>query len=107
MSDPFGSGPIGPTGPGPSSPGMVGDHGPRYPTPPGGSFLDLLKSSVNEVNHMQHNAGDKIRKYVTGEIGSLHEVMIASEEAGVAFNLLMQIRNQLMRAWDELHRMPV
>ena len=48
--------------------------------------------------------GDKVTKLVTGEISSIHEVMAATEEAGIAFNLLMQVRNQLMKAWGRTAR---
>jgi len=107
MVDPLGGSPSGPIGPGPSPTGTPGDFGPREPEIEGNSFIELLESSINEVNILQHNAGDKIQKLVTGEITSLHEVLIASEESGVAFNLLMQIRNKLLTAWNELRRMPV
>lgn len=107
MSDPFEQMPIGPIGPTPRTEGMPGQMGPSEPKAPGGSFVDLLANSVNEVNNMQMGAGDKIQKLVTGEISNVHEVMISVEEAGVAFNLLMQIRTQLMRAWSDLKRTPV
>ncbi len=107
MVDPLGGSPLGPKGPGPAEQGMPGAFKTKEPSEPGQSFVDLLKSSINEVNNMQSAAGSKMQKLVTGEISSIHEVMAATEEAGIAFNLLMQVRNQLMRAWDEIRRMPV
>ncbi|MBI1389408.1 MAG: flagellar hook-basal body complex protein FliE [bacterium] len=106
MADPFDQMPVGPSGPTPRTEGWQSVSVPE-PVPPGGSFVDMLKSSINEVNNMQWSAGDKVTKLVTGEIGSVHEVMIATEEASVAFNLLLQVRNQLMKAWSELKRTPV
>lgn len=107
MAEPLGGMPVGPYGPGPSEQGYPGEFGPKEPTVPGKSFVDLLKSSIDEVNNMQMAAGDKIQKLVTGEISSIHEVVVATEEASIAFNLLLQIRNQLISAWDELKRTPV
>lgn len=107
MADPLGALPVGPYGPGPSEQSTPAFIGQSDATPSGGSFVDLLKRSVNEVNNMQDAAGNKVQKLVTGEISSIHEVMIATEEAGIALNLLMQIRNQLLRAWNELKRTPV
>ncbi len=107
MVDPLGALPMGPIGPGPSEQGQIGEFGPKEPDVPGQSFVELLKKSINEVNNMQAAAGEKIEKLVTGEISSIHEVMAATEEAGIAFNLMMQVRNQLLKAWDELRRMPV
>lgn len=107
MLDPLGPMPLGPSGPGPVEPGKPGESAPREPAAPGQSFLELLKKSIDEVNTLQDQAGDKVQKLVTGETGNLHEVMIATEEAGIALNLLLQVRNQLLRAWDELKRIPV
>ncbi len=107
MVDPLGGSPSGPIGPGPTPTGSPSGFGPKEPDIKGNSFVELFESSINEVNHLQWNSGAKMRKLVTGEIESLHEVMIASEEAGLAFNLLMQIRNKLLTAWNELKRMPV
>lgn len=107
MSDPFEQMPVGPIGPTPRTEGMPGQMGPTEPKAPGGSFVDMLANSINEVNNMQMGAGDKIQKLVTGEISNVHEVMISVEEAGIAFNLLMQIRTQLMKAWNDLKRTPV
>jgi flagellar hook-basal body complex protein FliE len=42
---------------------------------------------------------------VAGEPVDLHEVMISSEEAGIAFDLMMEIRNKLLDAYQEIQRM--
>ncbi len=107
MVDPLRGSPSGPIGPGPTEQGQPGPSGLREPSAPGQSFVDLLKNSIWEVNNLQVSAADKVQKLVTGEISSVHEVMAATEEAGIAFNLLMQVRNQLVKAWDELRRTPV
>lgn len=107
MADLLGGSPQGPIGPGPATQGMPGEFRTKEPTVEGDSFLDFMKKSINEVNNMQSAAGSKVQKLVTGEIKSIHEVMVATEEAGIAFNLTMQIRNQLLKAWDELKRIPV
>lgn len=107
MSDAFKQMPVGPIGATPRAEGTAGPSGVREPRAPGESFVDLFEQSINEVNLIQNNAATKIQKLVTGEISNVHEVMIAAEESSVAFNLLLQIRNQLMRAWTELKRTPV
>ena len=53
------------------------------------------------------NAADIAEKFVLGEITDIHEVMIAAEEAGVALELVMEIRNKLIEAYQELMRMPI
>ncbi|MGC9327190.1 MAG: flagellar hook-basal body complex protein FliE [Candidatus Hinthialibacter sp.] len=107
MLDPLRSMPAGPVGPGSAEQVQSGEIGPKAPQASGDSFVELLKNSIDEVNNLQSSADDKIHKLVTGEISSIHEVIAATEEAGIAFNLLMRIRNKLMEAWNELRRMPV
>jgi len=74
MVDPLRGSPVGPYGPGPADHGTPGEFAPKEPSKPGHSFIDMLKSSVNEVNSMQLGAAGKVQKLVTGEISSLHEV---------------------------------
>jgi flagellar hook-basal body complex protein FliE len=68
-------------------------------------FNNLLSDMVNEVNELQHVAGDKEKQFLRGEISDVHEVMIAGEEASVAFSLLLEIRNKLLDAYREVMRM--
>jgi flagellar hook-basal body complex protein FliE len=68
-------------------------------------FGDLLKQMVNDVNELQHKAADKEKQFLRGEITDVHQVMIAAEEASVAFSLLMEIRNKLLDSYKEIMRM--
>jgi flagellar hook-basal body complex protein FliE len=72
----------------------------------GESFGDMLKSFVQDVNELQHNSADVEKKFLTGEITDVHEVMLAAQEASVAFELLMEIRNKLMESYQEIIRTP-
>ena len=69
------------------------------------SFATLLKDMVSEVSELQHTAADKENQFLKGEISDVHEVMIATEEASVAFSLLMEIRNKLLDSYREIMRM--
>ncbi len=86
---------------------------PRTFTPPSkpvegvGNFADTLKQFVNSVNDLQSKAGDSERAFLNGDIKDVHQVMIAVEEASVAFELLMEIRNKLLEAYQSLQRMPI
>jgi flagellar hook-basal body complex protein FliE len=73
----------------------------------GESFGDVLKGMLNETNQLQTNANDIAQKFATGEISDIHEVMIAAEKAGVSFELVLEIRNKLVEAYQELMRMQV
>ncbi|MBE7559980.1 flagellar hook-basal body complex protein FliE [bacterium] len=102
MVDPIRIPPISPL------PGTEPSGGPTAPRAPAGpSFAEILKKSLDEVNQMQNRAGEMQVKYVTGEINNLHDVMIAVEEANLAFQATMQIRNKILEAYQELMRMQV
>jgi flagellar hook-basal body complex protein FliE len=72
-----------------------------------GKFKDLLKQFVGSVNDLQQKAASTERSFLTGEISDVHEVMIAVEEASVAFELLMEVRNKLLESYQQIMRMPM
>jgi flagellar hook-basal body complex protein FliE len=69
------------------------------------SFKDLLQGLVSQVDTLQKDADNSLQGLVTGETTNLHDVTIKMEEAGVAFDLMMQVRNKLMEAYQELIKM--
>lgn len=71
----------------------------------GPDFREQLTAAIGEVNDLQLDVGDQTNRLVAGEPIDLHEVMISAEEAGVAFDLMMEIRNKLLEAYQELQRM--
>ena len=71
------------------------------------SFGEVLKNFLGEVNSLQKEAGQKVEELSLGGDVDLHEVMIKAEEAAIAFQLLLEIRNKLMDAYQELMRMQV
>jgi flagellar hook-basal body complex protein FliE len=92
---------------GPLTPPGSGLQSPTPTAPAGGSFGDLLSGLVNDVNDLQATAGEMRNQLISGEGGELHQVMIAAEEAGVAMELLIEVRNKLVDAYQQLMRMPV
>ena len=73
----------------------------------GDSFKNLLMKSINEVNEMQNEAEQATTDLMTGKTDNQAEVFNAVKKAGVAFDALMQIRNELMSAYDEVKQMRV
>lgn len=71
------------------------------------SFGDLLGQFVGGVNKLHHESADIQQAFLDGEPVELHQVMVKAEEAGVATELLLEIRNKLVDAYSELMRMPV
>jgi len=71
----------------------------------GESFGALLSGLVDRVDVLQKNADASIQGLVSGEETNIHNVAIKMEEAGVAFDLMMQVRNKLMEAYQEISKM--
>ncbi len=71
------------------------------------SFGSIFKDLISDTNKLQSDAARIAEKFALGEIADVHEVMIAAEKAGVAFELVMEIRNKLVEAYQEFMRMQV
>ncbi|MDH5774271.1 MAG: flagellar hook-basal body complex protein FliE [Nitrospirota bacterium] len=89
ISEPFGSSPVKKT--------ALGGQG----------FSDVLKNAVESVNAMQHEAGRLEDAVAKGENVNIHQAVIAGEKAGLSFRLLMQVRNKMIDAYQEVMRMQV
>ncbi|QDV27111.1 flagellar hook-basal body complex protein FliE [Aureliella helgolandensis] len=66
------------------------------------SFPDLLMSGVSQVNSMQHDADSQVHEMLTGGDVSQVEVLTAVQKADMAFRMLVQVRNKLMSAYEEI-----
>lgn len=65
----------------------------------GASFGDTLKQALGEVSAVQDNAQQVVQAFLRGDQVELHQVMAATEEAGIALELLVEIRNKLTEAY--------
>lgn len=75
--------------------------------PPSKDFKEYLLSSLDKVNELQNEADAGVQRLMTGETDNVAEVFSASRKAGVAFDLLMEIRNKLVDALTEINQMRV
>ncbi len=73
----------------------------------GGDFKSVLLNSLGEVNRLQTEADQGVQRMITGETDNVAEVMAAVNKAGIAFDLLMEIRNKLNDAYQEIQQMRV
>ncbi len=94
-----GAGVAGPLAPGrvPSLPGQ--DEGDQP------SFADALRRALGDVSELQGQAHDAIGGFLRGEPVEIHEVMAAAEEAGIALDMLIEIRNKLTEAYRSVIQM--
>lgn len=74
---------------------------------PGESFADTLKGAINTVDKLQKDADVKMQELVTGKSQNIHETMIAAEKADIALKLMVQVRNKIIDAYQEIMRMQV
>ncbi len=73
----------------------------------GDSFADMLQEQLNTVNELQRDAKEAIEDFMAGRRNDVESVMIATEKADTAFRLLLQVRNQVLAAYDELKQIRV
>lgn len=66
------------------------------------TFGAMLKGALEQVNQSQLHANDLAARFAAGEPIDVHKVMVASEEASVALNLAVQVRNKLTDAYTQL-----
>lgn len=72
-----------------------------------GSFEKMLQKSMEEVNALQEQAEQAIQDLATGQTEDLHKTMILMEKAELSLKLMVQVRNKLLDAYQEIMRMPV
>lgn len=69
------------------------------------SFSDVLKNAVNQVNQVNDNAAAQVNDLIQGGEADMNNVMIAVEKADVSFQLMMQVRNKIVSAYQEIEKM--
>ena len=73
----------------------------------GKSFIDHLKDGVEQVNQSQVVADKMASSVAVGKTENLHETMVALSQAELGFNLVVQVRNKALEAYQEIMRMQV
>ena len=88
--------------------------GPSAPKPPAGgdaadgpSFKDVLMENIEQVNALQQEAEKAIEDLTAGRRDDVANVMIAKNKADLAFQMLLQVRNKVMDAYEEVKQMRV
>lgn len=75
--------------------------------PPRPDFADTLQSALDGVNAVQARAEGLTQAYQKGEVTDVAKVMLARQEAGIAFEATLQVRNKLLAAYQDIMRMGV
>lgn len=69
-----------------------------------GRFEGVLADAIDHVGGLQNKVQDQVRAAASGEPVELHDVMMSMGKSEVAFNLMLEMRNKLVDAWDKLSR---
>ncbi len=85
---------------------QIGTIGSASPTS-GKSFAETLQEAVSNVNEMQLKAEKGAQDLATGRTDNVADVMIMTEKADIALKLMMQVRNKIIDAYQEVMKMQV
>jgi len=69
------------------------------------SFSDVLKNAVDSVNAVHDSANAQVTNYLQSGNGDINDVMVAVEKADVSFQLMMQVRNKIVNAYQDIEKM--
>lgn len=72
-----------------------------------GNFADSFRQAIHNVDRMEQEATQKMADVDSGRSDDLVGAMLSSQEASLSFSMLMQVRNKVMGAMDELIKLPV
>ncbi len=73
-----------------------------------GSFANLMKGGIEQVNQAQQRAGELAVKFERGVPGvELPDVMLEMQKANVSFRALTEVRNRFVSAYQEIMNMPI
>ena len=71
------------------------------------TFSDTLKQYISSVNNDQVAANNAIVKFLKGENKDIHSTVISVEKAEISLQLMLQIKNKLTQAYQEIMRMQI
>lgn len=73
----------------------------------GKSFGEVLADSIREVNEIQQSVDVRMEKLAAGETSNIHETLIEMQRAEISMKMLLQVRNKMVSAYQEIMRLQV
>ena len=74
---------------------------------PTNHFADWMAREISATNHQVMQAERGVQRLASGDTGNLHQVMLDIEQARLQFQLLVQVRNRVLEAYQDVLRMQV
>ncbi len=81
--------------------------GPVKKTTAENTFADLLEGALRQTDQLQKEADEAALNLLSGDLESLHGLMIATEQAQLSLQLTVQVVNKVIQAYQEIYRMQV
>ena len=69
-------------------------------------FQKILKRSIEEVDGLAKEADHSVQEMIAGKM-DVHQAMVSMEQANISFRLMVQVRNKMMAAYEEIMRMQI
>ena len=74
---------------------------------PASGFHQILASAISQVSQSRTNADNAVANYLAGGNQELHSTILATQNASLNFDLLLQVRNKVVSAYDEVMKMQI
>jgi len=87
--------------------GALATPSPPRAGPGEAGFAGALREAVEKVSQLQQDSGQEIQRLITGESEDLHKTLLAVQRSELAFELLMEVRNKVVQAYQEIMRIQV
>lgn len=71
----------------------------------GGDFRSVLEGAMQQVESANNSAQQSVEKFLSGDGEELHSTILASQRAELEFDLMLQVRNKIVSAYQEVMRM--
>jgi flagellar hook-basal body complex protein FliE len=75
------------------------------PSTSGGEFSNILQGAIDQVEGASNNANQSVQQFLSGDGEDLHSTVLAVQRASLEFDMLMQVRNKVVSAYQEVMRM--
>ncbi len=69
---------------------------------PNGNFSNFLKDCIHDVDKLQKEAEQAVGEVATGKVENVHQAMIAMKKADLSFRLMVQARDRIVKAYQEV-----
>lgn len=69
------------------------------------AFSEVLSNAIGKVNELELNANNNIESLIKGEDISMHEVMLSMQESQLSLQALIEVRNKVVEAYQEISKL--